>query len=731
MIEIGSTLNGRYKILGMIGSGGMANVYLAEDLILDREVAVKVLRFDFQNDAAAIRRFQREARAASELVHPNIVSVYDVGEEDGLQYIVMEYVDGMDLKRYLQTHYPLPYDEVVDIMEQIISAVEEAHAHQIIHRDIKPQNILIDKNGVVKITDFGIAVALTETSITQTNTMLGSVHYLSPEQARGGSATPQSDIYSMGIVLYELLTGSVPFDGETAVSIALKHFQADMPSVRDIDPNIPQPLENVILHATAKDPKDRYPSVSAMGADLRTALDPARADEPKFIPASQLEKTRPIAAVKDEPAAEEAPPEDTAKKPQEKAKAKQKWYKKKWVWALIAALLLLVAGGTVYAFSRNDVIVPDVSDMSTAQAKTILEEKNFKVADKTKEIKDEKIASGKVVKTSPEAGNKVKKGRTVTLYVSIGAGEVKMEDYVGKDFDRAKEALIALGFKEENIIQKTTYDPSTKNGNITKQSPAAGKKVDPAKQKVTFTVSKGSEPVTLKDYTGMSLTEVKSALYSLGLSDDQIVVTQIESSEAANTVVSQAPVGGTTIDPSSQTVTLTVSKGPTKVSLTDISGYTKAEADKYFKDNGLVPNYTEEYSDSVAEGKVIRTSPAKGESVAAGSTVQVVLSKGKEAKSSSTSSSSSSGTYTGSIVVTMKDPGTYSAYLTYADGTKSEVKTQDLTDASPKFTATFSVKKGQEAVATVEWNGVTVAGGTITESSPTFDVAKSAGLPNQ
>ncbi len=280
MIEIGRKLNGRYHIIGNIGNGGMANVFLAHDLILDRDVAVKVLRFDFQNDQAAIRRFQREALAATELVHPNIVSVYDVGEEDGLQYLVMEYVKGMDLKRFIQTQYPIPYAKIVDIMEQILSAVSLAHEHRIIHRDLKPQNILMDESGVVKITDFGIAIALTETSITQTNTMLGSVHYLSPEQARGSMATNQSDVYAVGIILYEMLTGNVPFDGESAVTIALKHFQEEMPSVKSFDPNIPQSLENVVLHATAKDPADRYKTAEEMSRDLYTVLAANRLNEP-------------------------------------------------------------------------------------------------------------------------------------------------------------------------------------------------------------------------------------------------------------------------------------------------------------------------------------------------------------------------------------------------------------------------------------------------------------------
>ena len=252
MVEIGDKINERYRVIRSIGSGGMANVYLGYDLILDREVAVKVLRFDFLDDETAIRRFRREALAASELVHPNIVGIYDVGQEDNRQYLIMEYVKGTDLKKYIKANYPLPLEQVITIMQQVLSAIGLAHEHRIIHRDLKPQNILMDEDGNVKIADFGIAIALSETSLTQTNTLLGSVHYLSPEQARGSMATRQSDIYALGIILYELLMGKVPFEGESAVSIALKHFQSDMPSVREQHPEIPQSLENVILKQQLK-----------------------------------------------------------------------------------------------------------------------------------------------------------------------------------------------------------------------------------------------------------------------------------------------------------------------------------------------------------------------------------------------------------------------------------------------------------------------------------------------
>lgn len=299
-METGQRINGRYEVKRLLGSGGMAEVFLAYDLILDRQVAVKMLAYNFKNDRESLRRFTREATSTTELMHPNIVNIYDVGEAH-VPYIVMEYIGGTDLKEYINRHHPIAHQTVVSIMDKILSAISYAHSQGVIHRDIKPYNILIDEKGTVKITDFGIALALSQNSLTQTNSLLGSVHYISPEQARGAIATKASDIYSLGILLYELLTGTVPFKGESAVSIALKHFQNDFPSVRDQQPSIPQALENVILKATAKDPNHRYSSVEAMREDLQTVLDPSRRYEEKFLPpninADQTKRLTPIAPV--------------------------------------------------------------------------------------------------------------------------------------------------------------------------------------------------------------------------------------------------------------------------------------------------------------------------------------------------------------------------------------------------------------------------------------------------
>ncbi|MDK2843969.1 MAG: eukaryotic-like serine/threonine-protein kinase [Enterococcus sp.] len=639
--EIGKKFNGRYLILGNIGSGGMANVFLARDLILDREVAIKVLRYDFLNDQSAIRRFQREMLASTELVHPNIVTVYDAGQEGETQFLVMEYVKGMDLKRYIQTQYPIPYGRIVDIMQQILSAVALAHQHRIIHRDLKPQNILIDESGTVKITDFGIAVALSETSITQTNSMLGSVHYLSPEQARGSMATNQSDIYAIGIILYEMLTGKVPFDGESAVTIALKHFQEEIPSVRLYDRHVPQSLENVVLKATAKDPIDRYQSAEEMSADLATALDPSRLNEPAWHPANHVEETKvlpnlteqmptvaPVEKIvtKPEKEAEEKPVPSKKKAKEQKPKSK-----KKLLFLGIAAVLVI--GIAAIAFSvlgggKNEISVPDVSNLSESAARSKLQEAGLKAAGQTEEITSDKIPEGKVVKTNPEAKAIVQKGREVVLYISTGGHKIKMKDYTDMEYKEAVEALVKLDFKESKIKKKEEYSDTVEKGKIISQTPEANSEVTPDKTTVKFVVSKGAKPIKISDYVGMTINEALLDLANNGINESQVKQTQQESDKEAGTILSQTPSAGSSVTPGKTMINFVVSSGPNEVSVPDFTGMSKSEVQSAAKEAGLTVNFEEDYDNQVPAGQVIRSNPSAGEKVKKNSSVTVTLSKG-------------------------------------------------------------------------------------------------------
>lgn len=604
MIEIGRKLNGRYHIIGNIGSGGMANVFLAHDLILDRDVAVKVLRFDFQNDQAAIRRFQREALAATELVHPNIVSVYDVGEEDGLQYLVMEYVKGMDLKRFIQTQYPIPYAKIVDIMEQILSAVSLAHEHRIIHRDLKPQNILMDESGVVKITDFGIAIALTETSITQTNTMLGSVHYLSPEQARGSMATNQSDVYAVGIILYEMLTGNVPFDGESAVTIALKHFQEEMPSVKNFDPNIPQSLENVVLHATAKDPADRYKTAEEMSRDLYTVLAANRLNEPKWQPTGLMGETKILTPITDEMAmpssfnSMETPPEERNEheeiENQEKATKKKKKKKALIIFLSLFALALII-GGLFYFAGRgsSEVKIPNVEDKTEAQARSLLEDAGLKVKSEVKQVQSENIEEGKVVKTNPEIGSTVKKSREIELYISTGNKKIKLPKVTGESYKDAIEKLGELGFKESQIKITKETDSKVDEDKVISQTPKEGSEVDPKTDEIELVVSEGPADIYLADYAslGYSYNNAVDELASYGIKESQITrVDKPSDTVAKDLVIAQNPAAGNPFNPKKGKITLTVSSGPDKTTTTSSESSTVvlgSYAESYTYDNAV------------------------------------------------------------------------------------------------------------------------------------------------
>lgn len=633
MLDIGKKLSGRYLIKGNVGMGGMANVFLADDLILDREVAIKVLRYDFQNDQDAIRRFQREALAATELVHPNIVSVYDVGEEDGMQYLVMGYVKGMDLKRYIQTHYPMDYSTIINIMQQILSAITLAHDHRIIHRDLKPQNILIDDEGVVKITDFGIAIALSETSITQTNSMLGSVHYLSPEQARGSMATSQSDIYAIGIILYEMLSGSVPFDGESAVTIALKHFQDEIPPLRTYDENIPQALENVVLKATAKEPVDRYKSAEEMSKDLETALSPERKNEAEWHSQAIDNDTKIITPITDTSSNDEG---NEAAKPTEAKEQNQnpKKKRKKWPFFLVIAVVLLamVGAGTYLSTtgSRAEVTVPEVAGLTESSAREQLRESGLQAADQTREYPSDSQEEGRIVQTNPEEGAEIKRNQEVVLYVSSGSPEVEMDDYTEASYDDALADLIELEFRESNISSEEEFDDSVPAGQIISQTPEAGEDVTPEETEVSFVVSNGPAPVSMVNFVGSTENAARNSLNGMGLENNSVNVEQSYSDQARGTIIGQTPNAGEEVVPGETTIVFSVSAGTEQVEVPDVEGDSEAEAEESLTDAGFEVETEEEFDDTVEEGNVIRTDPSGGSTEDRGSTVNMVVSQGEE-----------------------------------------------------------------------------------------------------
>lgn len=568
----GYELNHRYKIIESLGEGGMANVYLAHDLVLDRDVSVKLLRLDLRDDPSTKRRFEREAMAATQLNDPHIVGVYDVGEEHGIQYMVMEYVKGTDLKTYIHDHYPIPLPQVIDIMEQVLSAVQTAHANGIIHRDLKPQNILIDENKNIKITDFGIAMAASQNSMTQTNSLLGSVHYLSPEQARGSIATPQSDIYSLGIILFELLTGQVPFEGETAVSIALKHFRDEIPSVRRFNPQIPQSLENVVYRATAKHPCDRYHDVAAMAADLQTSLDPSRADEPKFVVGQRFSneetKVLDLDAIKEaanlDKTSDEKVDDDTkqltATRQSRMKRSIQRHPIRKW--AVILVLLVVAIGIGTGLYMHRSVSVPDVEGLTTAQAEKKLQANHLRLGNVI-EKSSQTVAKNHVVKVADNQ-RRAHAGQSIDLVVSRGVKTWKMADYVGDSYSDTADELRDKGFV---VKQTKKYSDTVATGKVIKQSVNAGTTINPSQQTVTLTVSAGKKQVTIPSFKGKDVSEVQDFANKHQL---QLTTTQKNSTTVAtNHVIQQTPKAGSKLT-HGDTLTVQIASNSNELRTTNI-----------------------------------------------------------------------------------------------------------------------------------------------------------------
>jgi len=478
MITRGDLIDNRYEIIKSIGEGGMANVYLGYDTILERQVAVKILRGDLSDDEKFIRRFQREANSASSLRHPNIVEMYDVGEDDGKYFIVMEYVDGKTLKSLIKKRGPLNLSEAIDIMLQLTSGIACAHQSYIIHRDIKPQNVLILEDGRVKITDFGIAMALNNNELTQTNSVMGSVHYLPPEQASGSSSTIKSDIYSLGILMFELLTGKVPFKGENAVEIAIKHMKNPIPSVCAFNSSIPQSVENIILKACAKNPKNRYDSVSEMYEDLKKCLETDVMQNERIVykyneHENEESKTMPSKEVKNN-------------KPDKSDKIINMILK---VLGTVTVLIIIVILVFILIFSsdsKTEVVVPNnLVGLSEKKACKLIEEKKLicKVNYDYEKGKEEDV----VLSVSPKSSTKIKEGNIVTITVSSFENTIEVEDYTNKNLEIIKAELESYGIKVVTTPKKVTKEDNIEENKIVSQSVLPGEKLEKEKGVIELT----------------------------------------------------------------------------------------------------------------------------------------------------------------------------------------------------------------------------------------------------
>lgn len=515
----------RYQLLESVGQGGMADVYKAMDTILNRIVAIKILRGELADDPMTLLRFQREASAASKLSHPNVVDVYDVGESEGRHYIVMEYVRGRTLKQLIAQRGALHLDEAVDIMLQLTSAVAMAHEKHIIHRDIKPQNVLVKDDGTVKITDFGIAVAHGSVQLTQHHTVMGSAHYLAPETTRGEAPTEAVDIYALGIVFYELLSGSVPFQGSNPTEIAVKHLRDPMPYIRDFNPTIPQSVENIILRATAKKVSERYATVEEMREDLLECRSPKMLDVERIQldddPVSAVQVKDGRLEVKDEPRA--------------------KGSRKKIVIAGIAGALCMLAAvlaalvfSGVLRLGSGSIVIPDVSGMSEAQAFALLAENGIgEDRIQIERVLSEDVDEGDVVGVSPQADERLQEGETLTMEVSRG-GYYVVENYVGMTLAQLQE-IFADHDVNMRIIQSQQAISNVDRGTILSQSLQPGEKIDPQGDNEISIVLAASPSFTIpQEIMGMDVEEAKELLNGYGaavvtrwISEDELTETEL------------------------------------------------------------------------------------------------------------------------------------------------------------------------------------------------------------
>ena len=593
----------RYKILDHLGTGGMATVWLGYDTILDRQVAIKTFKID-ANDEDAVKRFNREAKAVTSLSHPNIVSIYDVENEGEFYYLILEYVEGMTLKDYMVKNPRIPIETIVYIAKQIAAGLSHAHQNGIIHRDIKPQNILMNENLTCKITDFGIARAYGDTTLTQTNQMLGTVYYLSPEQARGNVATAQSDIYSLGILIFEMITGQIPFKGESAVAIALKHLQEELPDIDKYRENVPQSVKNIVLQATMKNPNERYISSKELFEDLSTVLNPERLYENKYtgfkIPAEPVKNYNQTqyldnSSNNNQYGYNDYNNEDDYYDYEEdnrhnnnnnrryqqvnnqknnynnvsKRDEKEETSKAKHIFLAILAIVTIVVGTFFiynYVIGSNSVSAPDVRNKTLEEAKVVIVKAGLEVGDVT-EVASDDVKEKTVIDSDPKAGKKVKKGSKVDLRVSSGKKTVDMPNFVGMDEETVKKNASKLGFKNITVekVESNSYD----TGKVISQNIRAGMEIIPKEKELIIQVSTGKKKVTMPNLVGEDSTTVESTVASYGFKN--VTYREEYSDKEEGIVISQSIKTGSNIVPSDESLEIVISKGKERSSSRDES----------------------------------------------------------------------------------------------------------------------------------------------------------------
>ncbi|MBS1869797.1 MAG: Stk1 family PASTA domain-containing Ser/Thr kinase [Actinobacteria bacterium] len=624
-IPTDALIDGRYKVLTRIGSGGMADVYCAEDQQLGRKIALKLLHRRFAEDAEFVERFRREASAAASLQHPNVVGVYDRGEWDGTSYIAMEYLPGRSLKDVIRQEAPLDPLRAIDITVQILKAARFAHRHGIVHRDLKPHNVMVDDEDRVKVTDFGIARA-GASDMTETGSIMGTAQYLSPEQAQGHAVSQSSDLYAVGVILFELLTGHVPFDADSAVSIALKHVSEPPPAPSAFDPSVPPALEAIVLWALEKDPAQRPADADAFIRALEDARDAVAAGEapgqrtaifaPAAIPPDPFgptDETLAAAAVGGAGAAQAPPPYYADPALVDPLERRRPW----WAWLLAALALAAIVLGIVLLTRPDSVTVPHVVGQDVGAATAQLRAAGLQA---TVDRVTSSRPVDRVLAQDPAGGDRAKDGGTVTLTVSKGPGPVQVPSVDGLRQREATAALSDAGLAVDRVVHQD--DDTVPRGQVIKTSPAAGTTVDRGSN-VTLFVSNGPQPVKVPNV--VNLTK-QAAQQTLGDQGFQVVVTE-QGSDAADpgTVLRQEPAAGTELDPGS-TVTIVVARAIPTVFVPDLAGQGAQEAADTLTAAGLVAHTAHrDVTDPSQDGIVLEQKPPAGQQVRSGSAVRIVV----------------------------------------------------------------------------------------------------------